>query len=83
MKLLFANETVSVSEFKANPAKVAREAGSKPFAVLSHNKPAFYVMSPAAFEAVLDLLDNKKLEPVVLKRLTTLDKVVDVDLEDL
>lgn len=83
MKLLFADETVSVSEFKANPAKVAREAGAKPFAVLSHNKPAFYVLSPAVFEAVLELLDNKKLEPVLLKRLATLDKVVDVNIEDL
>lgn len=83
MKLLFADETVSVSEFKANPAKVAREAGSKPFAVLSHNKPAFYVLSPAVFEAVLDLLDNRKLEPIVLRRLATLDRVVDVDIDDL
>lgn len=83
MKLIFADETVSVSEFKANPTRVAKEAGAKPFAVLSHNKPAFYVLSPAVFEAVLDLLDNRKLEPVLLKRLATLDKVVDVTIDEL
>ena len=56
MQTIFAAFTVSMSEFKKNPASVLRQAGSRPVAVLNHNKAAFYMVEPRLFEAMLDEL---------------------------
>ena len=48
--------TVSMSEFKKNPAAVLRQAHSRPVAVLNHNKAAFYMVEPRLFQALLDEL---------------------------
>ena len=54
MDSLFADLTVSMSDFKKNPAKILREAGKKPVAVLNHNKAAFYMIEPSLYEALLE-----------------------------
>lgn len=53
MQTILADLTVSMSDFKRNPAKVLREAQSQPVAVLNHNKPAFYVVDPVLFAALM------------------------------
>jgi antitoxin StbD len=53
METILANMTVSMSEFKKNPAAVLRQAASRPVAVLNHNKAAFYVVEPRLFEVML------------------------------
>jgi len=53
METILADMTVSMSEFKKNPASVLRQAASRPVAVLNHNKAAFYVVEPRLFEAML------------------------------
>ena len=47
MEAIFADVTISMSEFKKNPAAVLREARQRPVAVLNHNKAAFYMIEPA------------------------------------
>ncbi len=42
MDTIYADQTISMSEFKKNPEQVLRSAGEKPVAVLNHNRPAFY-----------------------------------------
>ena len=37
MDMIFADLSVSMTEFKKNPAEVLRSADDKPVAVLSHN----------------------------------------------
>ena len=51
METLYSDVTISMSEFKKNPAAVLRDAKRKPVAVLNHNKAAFYMIEPALFEA--------------------------------
>ena len=41
MDAIYADYSVSMSEFKKSPAQVLRTAGEKPEAVLNHNRPAF------------------------------------------
>ena len=53
METILADQTVSMSEFKKNPAAVLRQAQSKPVAVLSHNKAAFYMVEPRLFEVLM------------------------------
>jgi antitoxin StbD len=49
MESIFAEMTVSMSDFKKNPAAVLRQAGGRPVAVLNHNRAAFYMVEPELF----------------------------------
>lgn len=53
METLFAEFTISMSEFKKNPASVLRRAHNRPVAVLNHNRASFYLLEPRLFEALL------------------------------
>jgi len=72
-----------MSEFKRNPAQVLRTAGEKPVAVLNHNRPAFYMISPKLFEALVEELADRELVNLARKRLLEKDNAVDVDLDQL
>ena len=54
MDAIYADYSISMSEFKRNPAQVLRTAGEKPVAVLNHNRPAFYMITPKLFEALVE-----------------------------
>jgi PHD/YefM family antitoxin component YafN of YafNO toxin-antitoxin module len=56
METLYADMTVSMSEFKKNPAEVLRRSNHKPVAVLNHNRAAFYMVEPQLFQAMVDEL---------------------------
>ena len=63
MEKMLVDLTVSMSEFKKNPAAVLRQAAGRPVAVLNHNRVGFYLLEPSAYEALLqaqaDLRQNK------------------------
>ena len=50
LESIFAGITVSMSDFKKNPAAVMRQSGGRPVAVLNHNKAAFYIVEPGLFK---------------------------------
>jgi antitoxin StbD len=81
MQALYSDFTVSMSEFKKNPAAVLREAKSKPVAVLSHNKAAFYMVEPALFQAMLEELSDQDLHRTVLLRMNERSQAVEVDID--
>ena len=83
MDTIFADLSVSMSEFKRNPAQVLRTAGEKPVAVLNHNRPAFYMISPKLFEALVEELADRELVNLARKRLLEKDNAVDVDLDQI
>lgn len=83
MEGIFADFTVSMSEFKKNPAAVLREAHNRPVAVLNHNKAAFYMVEPALFEAMLDELADQELHRKVLARLGERSQAVEVDVDQI
>ena len=74
-------QTVSMSEFKRNPASVLRSANRRPVAVLSHNKAAFYMVEPALFEAMLDQMADRDLENLVRSRLEQKAQAISVDID--
>lgn len=57
MEQVFAARSVSITELKRSPSAVLEQAGSEPVAVLNHNRPAAYLLSPAVYEAMLQGLD--------------------------
>lgn len=81
METLMTQQTVSMSEFKRNPASVLRSANRRPVAVLSHNKAAFYMVDPALFEAMLDQMGDRDLENLVRSRLTQKAQAISVDID--
>ena len=58
----------SISELKANPMKVVASGNGMPIAVLNRNEPAFYCVPAAAYEAMMELLDNVELLKLVKER---------------
>jgi antitoxin StbD len=83
MQTLLADATVSMSEFKKNPAAVLRQAGNRPVAVLNHNKPAFYMVEPTLMAAILEELADHDLYRKVRARMTDNLPAVEVDIDDL
>ena len=83
METLLANLTVSMSDFKKNPAKVLREAKAQPVAVLNHNKAAFYMVDPVLFKALIDEVEDAQLMPLLRARIASAAKggysEVDID----
>ncbi|MFP6827699.1 MAG: type II toxin-antitoxin system Phd/YefM family antitoxin [Gammaproteobacteria bacterium] len=82
MNTIFADHTVSISDFKARPAKTVEDAADRPLAVLSHNKTVFYAISAKLFESIADILDDHEIAELVRARLAN-PKIVDVSLDDL
>jgi antitoxin StbD len=82
MESIFADVTVSMSEFKKNPAAVLREANSRPVAVLNHNRAAFYMVEPALFQAMLDELADQELRQKVMARMRERAQAIEVDIDD-
>lgn len=83
MEVIFSDYTVSMSEFKKNPAQVLRTAGEKPVAVLNHNRPAFYMVTPKLFEALLEDVADLELIEVVRQRLARKDTAIEVDIDQI
>ena len=83
METILSDYSVSMSEFKKNPAQVLRTAGEKPVAVLNHNRPAFYIVSPKLFEALLEDMADLDLIEVVRQRLARRDTAVEVDIDQI
>ena len=50
--------SISISDFKKNPASVLASAEDYPVAVLRRNKTAGYVVSKAMFEKLVELIED-------------------------
>ena len=83
MDEVMTRKTAGISEFKQNPNQFVAEAGDEPFAVLTNNKPAFYVLSPSMFEKFQELIFDHQIAPMVKKRLADGRKPIKVNLADL
>jgi len=83
MDAIYADYSISMSEFKKNPAQVLRTAGEKPVAVLNHNRPAFYMVTPRLFEALVEELADRDLVNLTRQRLASKDTAIEVDIDSL
>lgn len=83
MQAILADISVSMSEFKKNPAAVLRESNNRPVAVLNHNKAAFYMLEPTLYEAIQEEIVDQDLYRKVYARMAEKTKAIEVRLEDL
>lgn len=78
---IYARNTVSMTDLRRNPSEVIEVANLAPVAVLNHNKPAAYLISAAAYEEILEQLEDAALTKIVKARQR--GRSVKVNIEDL
>lgn len=79
--LILTEMVTSISELKANPMKVVAGGEGMPIAVLNRNEPAFYCVPARAYEAMMDLIEDKELLEIVSSRID--EESVKVAIDDL
>ena len=83
MEKVLTHEMTSVSEFKKNPNEALSRSESGAIAVLTNNKPSFYVLTPDLYEQISEHVWELTIAPTIKKRLASIDKTVKVSIEDL
>lgn len=73
----------SISEFKKNPNEEVKRAGKKAFAVLTNNKPSFYVLPPDLYDELMERIWELEVSETLSQRLSERSKSVKVDVKDL
>jgi antitoxin StbD len=76
-----ADLVVSVSDLKRNPSAVLKQAESAAVAILNHNKVVGYLISPEAYEEILERLDDLDLIGIINEREG--EAAISVDINDL
>jgi antitoxin StbD len=65
---VLAETTASISELKRNPMGTVAAGEGFPVAILNRNEPAFYCVPAAAYEALLDRLEDLTLNAIANAR---------------
>jgi antitoxin StbD len=71
MDAVLAQTSIGITELKKNPSAVIRDAGTETIVVLHHNKPSAYLVPAKTYEALMDVLDDLQLIPVVQQRISS------------
>ena len=81
MQTILATATVSISDLKKNPSDIIKNAHGAPVAILNHNRSTAYLVPAAAFEAIMERLDDQYLIQLIKDRQK--ETSVKVSLDDL
>lgn len=76
---VLAEVAASITEFKANPMKVANSAYGEAVAVLNRNEPAFYCVPAETYELLMDRLEDLELLALVKQREHEPSVAIDID----
>jgi len=68
MQRIHARTSISISDLKKNPSSVINQSQGEPVAILNHNRPTAYLVPAAAFEAIMERLDDLELAHLVKER---------------
>ena len=85
MNAIHAGITIGVTELRESPTRILKRAEDEDqaVAILNHNKPAGYIISPKMMEAMLDSIADRIAENRANTRLTTLGRARKIKLDDL
>lgn len=78
---VLADTCVSISELKKNPSFVVAQGEGFPVAVLNRNEPDFYCIPAAAWEEIVDRLEDIELNAIADARQN--QAITEVDVNDL
>jgi antitoxin StbD len=85
MNAIHAEITIGVTELRESPTRILKRAEDEDqaVAILNHNKPAGYIVSPRLMEAMLDSISDRIAERRAEARLPTLNLARKIELNDL
>ena len=83
MQPIFATQTASISELKANPSALIKQSDGESIAILNHNKPVAYLVSSDVFERMMEAMDDMALSQTVSARMNDGQVPIKVSLDDL
>lgn len=85
MNAIYAGITIGVTELRESPTRILKRAEDEDqaVAILNHNKPAGYIVSPRMMEAMLDSIADRIVENRAKTRLSTLNQARKVKLDEL
>ena len=76
---ILADVSAGISELKKNPMAVVKQGDGAPVAILNRNQPVFYAVPAAAFEQMMDKLEDMELAAIVEARKNQPEIEVDID----
>lgn len=76
---ILADSCASVTELKKNPMAVVESGNGFPVVVLNHNKPVFYCVPAAAYETLMDKLEDQELNKIADSRQGQKEVKVSID----
>lgn len=76
---ILADVAASVSELKKNPMATVASGEGFPVAILNHNEPVFYCVPAAAYELLMDKLEDMELAALIKERQNQPEIAVDWD----
>ena len=65
---ILADVSAGISELKKNPMAVVAQGDGAPVAILNRNQPVFYAVPAAAYEQLMDKLEDLELAAIVRER---------------
>jgi PHD/YefM family antitoxin component YafN of YafNO toxin-antitoxin module len=83
MERIMTELVTNISDFRKNPNQQVEEAGDLPFAVITNNRPSFYVLPPALFDLFEEFMQDRELAQAMRTRISERDKFVRVDISKL
>ena len=85
MDAIHAGITIGVTELRESPTRILKRAEDEDqaVAILNHNKPAGYIVSPKMMEAMLDSIADHISEKRAKSRISTLSKARKIKLDEL
>ncbi len=81
MQRILARSSVSISDLKKNPSGIIIQSHGEPVAILNHNRTTAYLVPAAAFEMLMEHLDDLDLAQLVRER--QLEAGIPVTLDEL
>jgi len=85
MDAIFAEHTIGVTELRESPSRVLKQAeeSDEAVAILNHNKPAGYIVSPRMMAAMLDAISDRVAVDRAKSRLSSLNTARKISLDEL
>jgi antitoxin StbD len=81
--LVLSGIAASIGELKNNPLDTVAAGGGMPVAIFDENKPAFYCVPAAMYEALLEKLDDMELNALAEERLNDGQALIRVSFDEL
>jgi antitoxin StbD len=67
-QIILSDVSAGISELKKNPMAVVEQGEGFPVAILNRNTPVFYAVPAAAYEELMNKLEDMELAEIVRNR---------------